>query len=68
MKPEPDIEINGARLTDGQAMTVRCAIEHFARCLIENGLGDDAHGKCMTANYLRCVDEIRKEMVREGQR
>jgi hypothetical protein len=56
---EPDIAINGQRLTVAQAMTVRCALENFAMELQTNGLGDDMHGKAMTAGYLSAIYEIR---------
>jgi len=37
---EPVITINGATLTEGQAMTVRIAVESFAFFLEDNGLGE----------------------------
>jgi hypothetical protein len=56
---EADITINGKRLTGGQSMTVRVAIEHFALWLATEGCGDDEHGKRMNAAYLERIREIR---------
>lgn len=54
------ININGRELSEPQAMTVRVAIEAFASDLAEpNHLGDDAHAKSMTTEYLARIDEIR---------
>ena len=53
MVKEPHILINGYRLTDGQAMTIRVAIEYFALGLQE--IGDEV-------GYLDRIAEIR-EMV-----
>ena len=58
--PEPRININGERLTDGEAMTVRAAIEAFAADLTsddpEAGTGDVK----MNQGYLMCIQEIRR--------
>ena len=59
MSEEPNITINGAKLTRAQAMTVRVAIETFAITLGE-GLGEDETGEAITANYLARIAEIRK--------
>lgn len=49
---EPTITINGTTLTTGQAMTLRVALGSFLMSLSgENPLGDDEHGKAMTAAY-----------------
>lgn len=55
---EPKVVINGHELTDAQAMTVRCAVANFAMVLTDEGLGDDEHGKKMTAGYLARLNEI----------
>jgi hypothetical protein len=55
---EPAITINGHTLTSAQAMTVRVAIESFAVDL-QAGLGDDEHGRTMTAAYKDRIREIR---------
>ena len=40
-------------------MTVRVAIESFAQSLVNDGLGEDEHGKKMTGAYLDRIREIR---------
>ena len=60
VKDEPIITVNGIRLTDAQAMTVRVAIESFAMSLKTDGLGDDAHGKNMVALYRDRISEMRR--------
>lgn len=60
---EPSITINGAVLTEGQAMTVRVALEDFASYLHADGLGPDKIGTDMTAGYLRNIREIRRLMT-----
>jgi hypothetical protein len=64
MMPEPEIMINGRVITDGEAMTIRVAIESFAGDLMGNGLGDDEHGKAMTSAYLDNIATIRKHIRR----
>ena len=56
---EPTITINGVTLSQGQAMTVRVALSAFAMDL-RDGLGDDEHGKAMTAAYRARLSEILK--------
>lgn len=55
---EPVIIINGTKLNDAQAMTLRCACSHFGSDLLENGLGKDETGNAMTTNYLARLREI----------
>jgi hypothetical protein len=62
MSEEPEIIINGINVGPGCALTIRVAIETFAGVLIENGLGDDEHGKIMKKNYLERINDIRKAM------
>jgi len=62
MPHEPYITINGMRLTSGQSMAVRVAVESFASDLVTNGLGDDQHGKDMVQGYLRSINDIRYAM------
>lgn len=62
---EARISINGTRLTEGQSMTVRVAMESFATSLRSDGLGDDAHGKAMTAAYLARYTEIARLIYRK---
>ncbi|WP_042298978.1 hypothetical protein [Paraburkholderia kururiensis] len=57
---EAVITINGHCLTDAQSTTVRTALESLAMSL--NGdapLGDDEHGRRMTAAYRARLEEIR---------
>ena len=61
---EPEIIINGTRLTIGQAYTLRVAVSSFATELKNEGLGDDAHGVAMTAGYLARLNEIFKLMLK----
>ncbi len=61
---EPAIIVNGHTLTEGQAMTVRVAIEMFAVDL-RSGLGDDQHGRVLTAIYLDRIREIRALIFQE---
>ena len=59
---EPIITINGIQLTDGQAMTVRGALNGFSVDL-QDGLGDDEHGRAMTGAYQDRLSEIFKTFV-----
>lgn len=54
---EPEITINGAKLSTAQAMVVRVAISSF-----EPDCGDDIHGHFMTAAYRKHLTEIIKFM------
>jgi len=58
---EPIKAVNGVRLTVGQAMTLRVALETFAMSL-NDGLGNDEHGKNMMAAYRARVIELRRIM------
>ena len=56
---EPEIIINGRKLTDAQAITIRVAIEAFADDLAVPGrLGSDGHAAKMVAGYRARIDEI----------
>lgn len=59
---EPPIHIHGELLSQGQAMTVRVALEAFASSLSTGGLGDDENGKRMTEAYLGSIASIRRLM------
>lgn len=63
---EAQITINGYLLRNSESMTIRCALENFAVDLQNNGMGDDDHGKTMTAAYLLNIDQIRKLIVRNN--
>ena len=54
---EPNIIVNGVRLSEGQAMTVRVALSHFCMDLQE-GLGSDEAGKAICAGYVARANEI----------
>ena len=58
MSEEPAITINGTRLTEAQAATIRCAVEALAASL-DDGLGDDEHGQKMVEGYRARIKEIR---------
>lgn len=58
MIDEPRMTINGRKLSTGQAMTVRVAIQSLAACLVDEGLGDDCGGKQMCDAYLARIREI----------
>lgn len=59
---EADIIINGVRLSEGQSMTLRVALNDFQSSLVLDGLGDDKYGKTMVGLYLNRSDEILKVM------
>lgn len=54
---EPTIVINGVMLPRPAAITMRVAISAFAFSL-EDGLGDDEHGKFMTEAYKKQIKFI----------
>lgn len=56
---EADIIINGVKLTDAQAMTLRVAIGGWLMDLQNpDHLGTDEHGRFMTAAYRLRASEI----------
>ncbi len=59
---EPSILINGVKLSEGQAMSLRVSVEVFISYLMEDGLGDDEHGIAMKKSYLERLGEIRDLM------
>lgn len=58
MSAEPAMIVNGVTLSEGQAMTVRVALQNFAGTLMQDGLGEDDHGKSMAKAYLDRIGEI----------
>ena len=60
---EAIVEINGTLCTAAMSMTIRVAIEAFAMDL-QDGLGDDEHGKSMTEAYSARLREIRQLMYK----
>lgn len=66
---ETDITINGTRLTEGQAITLRVALCAFMMELRhEHYLGDDAQGKELAAAYLARGLEIQHLMIQPTRR
>ena len=64
---EAVVKINGTRLGDGHAMTIRVSLNSFAIDL-EDGLGSDEHGKVMTIEYRKRISEILRLMAdRDGK-
>lgn len=59
---EPTITINGYTLSQAEAMTLRVSLGNFAIFLTDEGLGDDEHGKALTAGYLAAIRSITKLM------
>lgn len=57
---EPEITINGVKLTTAQACTIRVALTDFHMTLKHQGLGDDLHGKTMTKLYTQRIHELYK--------
>jgi hypothetical protein len=56
---EPTIIIGDKMLHEGQAMAVRVALNNFLIDLQdEDGLGDDEHGRAMTAAYRNRIIEV----------
>lgn len=55
---EPNITINGCTLTQGEAMTVRVAIQNFAMSLQADGLGEDELGRGICAGYLANINHL----------
>jgi|DEB0MinimDraft_4_1074332.scaffolds.fasta_scaffold49525_3 hypothetical protein len=54
------IEINGTRLTVGQAMTVRVALNALAHDLEKNNCGEDERDKRVSEAYRERLTEIFK--------
>ncbi len=50
---EPEVIIDGKRLSVGEAMTLRVAISSFISDLSQNGLGEDDTGKAICDGYIR---------------
>ena len=65
MTKEALITVKGVTLTEGQSMTVRCALESFDADLAGPGLGDDEHGVGMVEAYRARVQEIRALVFKE---
>lgn len=55
---EADITIGHHGLSLAESMTVRVALNYFCEDIANNGLGDDEHGKLMTAAYKRNASSV----------
>ena len=55
---EPEIIINGTRLSVAECLTVRVAIFSLLSELMKNGLGTDPTGIDICKGYLRCCNTI----------
>jgi hypothetical protein len=64
---EADIVVNGVPLSRAESMTIRVALEGFASDLHANLLGDDEHGRAMTAGYWASIEGIRRVLYRGRQ-
>jgi len=62
MNEEAEIIINGENVGPGCSLTIRVAVEVFSSDLIDNGLGDDEHGKAVLKNYLDRINDIRRAL------
>ena len=58
MSDEPEIVINGVRLSSQQAMAVRVAVSAF-----DPDCGDDEHGIIMTKAYTDRLTEVFRVML-----
>lgn len=58
METEPEIVINGTRLTSAQAMAVRVAVSTF-----DGDCGDDEHGRRMSKAYAERLGEVSHIML-----
>lgn len=58
-KNEPEITINGTRLTDVQVMIVRTGLELFSRHIAEHGMGYDDQGQPQADRYLQRIAKIK---------
>lgn len=56
---EPTITINGITLSQGQAMTLRAALQHFLMDTSQlNALGDDEVGQTIANEYKTTAQQI----------
>lgn len=66
---EPDILVEGVRLSFGQAMVLRVAASNFAMDLGLDplALGDDEHGRAMVKSYRARLLEVLRLMIGDRQ-
>ncbi len=50
---EASVAVEGHELNFAESLVLRVALETFVMQLQENGLGDDAKGRALAANYIR---------------
>lgn len=55
---EPVITINGQRLTEAQAMTMRVALGYFHIGITAEGLGNDPAHRAIRDGYLQVMAQI----------
>lgn len=61
--PEPEIVVNGHRLTEGQAMAVRVAMGNFAIMLTDDDAFIQGVGVELSRNYKNRLTEVHGYMV-----
>jgi hypothetical protein len=64
---EPEWTVNGEKLTQAQAMTVRVALQSFAMDMTSPAWKTDEHGRIMSRNYRRIVGEINELIMKEPE-
>ncbi len=63
---EPEITINGTKLTPAQAMTLRVALGSFYMSIDVDGLGEDEYGMFMAKAYKAHSAAIYRAMSAES--
>lgn len=62
---EPIHSLNGVPLTEGQAMTLRVAMDFFAMEMANpDALGEDETGRAIRTGYYECLRQIRELLYR----
>ena len=62
---EPEMTIEGQRLSEGEVMTLRVALASFVLELQrKDALGADEHGRGMVAGYTKCAQSVTAKMWR----
>lgn len=60
---EPEIIINGVKLSIPEAMTIRVAVGNLMIDM-QSGLGNDEVGKSICEGYKRCLNSISKLLMK----
>ena len=64
MSNEPEITIQGLKLSQGEAMTMRIAVSYLIEEMSKKGcLGKDKLGEDIRKGYLRCSEKIQTMML-----